>query len=162
MCTNSANFSKDLKNGDHIAVDGISSTAGLGLSLWHHGIYNDGCVYHFVGGSKENAGICKSEFMEFFSERNVLYQFINKGKCCSPEEVIHRAEQIFQTGEWPGYEVLRNNCEHFATFCKKGKAYSNQVKEFLTGTVTTIGVRSGFGCCCGGCCCICTRLECKQ
>ena len=114
------------------------------LSLWHHGIYNDGCVYHFVGGSKGNAGICKSGFMEFLRERNVLYQFIyEKGKCCSPEEVIHRAEQIFQTGEWPGYKLLRNNCEHFATFCKKGKAYSTQVKEYVTGAVTTIGAGVG-------------------
>ena len=100
MFTNSANFSRVLENGDHIAVDSISSTAGLGLlSLWHHGIYNDGYVHHFVGGSKGNAGICKSKFMEFLSERNVLYQFIYEGKCCSPEEVIHTAEQILQTGE---------------------------------------------------------------
>ena len=74
--------------------------------------------------------------MEFFSERNVLYQFIyEKGKCYSLEEVIRRAEQIFQTGKWPGYELLKNNCEHFATFCKKGKANSNQVKEIATGAI---------------------------
>ena len=152
MFTNGSNFFRDLKNGDHIAVDGMSSIAGLGLlSLWHHGIYNDGCVYHFVGESKGDAEIKKSELMDFFSGRNVLYQFIyEKGKCFSPEEVIHRAEQILLTGKWPGYELLKNNCEHFATFCKKGKAYSNQVKECVTKAVTTIGVGVGLVAAVGG------------
>ncbi|XP_062499881.1 lecithin retinol acyltransferase-like [Corticium candelabrum] len=117
---------RDLKNGDHIAVDGMSSIAG-------------------------DAEIKKSELMDFFSGRNVLYQFIyEKGKCFSPEEVIHRAEQILLTGKWPGYELLKNNCEHFATFCKKGKAYSNQVKECVTKAVTTIGVGVGLVAAVGG------------
>ena len=38
---------------------------------------------------------------------------------------------------------MRNNCEHFATFCKKGKAYSNQVEEIVTGAAT-IGVGVGL------------------
>jgi phage shock protein A len=42
--------------------------------------------------------------------------------------VIHRAQS--RLGERK-YNLLFNNCEHFATWCKTGVSYSKQVRKFI-------------------------------
>lgn len=53
----------------------------------------------------------------------------------SPEETVERAES--QLGR-EGYNLVFNNCEHFAVWCKTGVKESSQVQRFLEAVVGTI------------------------
>lgn len=71
----------------------------------------------------------KVNLSEVASKKN-LYRvdYEEEDKCYPPDEVIARAES--QIGE-PGlqnrrYHLFQNNCEHFATWCKTGEAFSEQ------------------------------------
>lgn len=66
--------------------------------------------------------------VDCFLDRHSLY--INDcGGCKPPSEVVKTAMEfcdgIRSFGE---YDLLNNNCEHFATFCKTGEKSSQQVE----------------------------------
>ncbi|XP_025114288.1 LOW QUALITY PROTEIN: uncharacterized protein LOC112576210 [Pomacea canaliculata] len=46
--------------------------------------------------------------------------------CYDPDEIVRRAES--KLGEM-GYHVCEKNCEHFATWCRYGVAWSDQVSQ---------------------------------
>ncbi len=55
-------------------------------------------------------------------------QEIRNYKLYSPEETVQRARsRLGQTG----YDLVKNNCEHFAIWCKTGIHESHQVNELL-------------------------------
>ena len=91
----------------------------------HHGIdCGDRSVIHL---RKYNDTITRTPFSEFTGGKKVYvkhypFSFI-------PDVVVRRAES--RLGEKARYNLLFNNCEHFATWCKLGYAYSQQVKDFV-------------------------------
>lgn len=55
---------------------------------------------------------------------------VRSGTCTTmesdpPEDVIHRAEYLLETQMFALYDVLRNNCEDFALYCKTGRMVFN-------------------------------------
>ena len=57
------------------------------------------------------------------------------------EKVIQRARS--RVGK-VNYNLIENNCEHFATWCKTGKGFSSQVYSFSKGVVTkSAGIAGG-------------------
>lgn len=60
-----------------------------------------------------------------------ILDFIFKAKytLLSPEETVKRAKS--RLGE-KAYNLTKNNCEHFALWCKTGKAFSRQVDGVLS------------------------------
>ena len=62
---------------------------------------------------KENGDLFRFDYADEIINRN------------PPEEVVERARE--KVGE-PGYNLLKKNCEHFATECKTGTGYCVQVK----------------------------------
>ena len=54
--------------------------------------------------------------------------FGNELTLYSPEETVERAES--QLGR-EGYNIVFNNCEHFAVWCKTGVKESSQVQRFI-------------------------------
>jgi hypothetical protein len=96
----------------------------------HHGIYvGAGQVVHYEGlsSSLRRGRIAKVRLAEFahghpvrvHGEANVAYSGI---------EVAARA--LSRLGE-DAYDVLRNNCEHFCSWCLVGAARSPQVEHLL-------------------------------
>ncbi|MGB7273123.1 MAG: lecithin retinol acyltransferase family protein [Geitlerinemataceae cyanobacterium] len=90
----------------------------------HHGIdCGDGTVIHYRKPSET-------------IERTSISTFTRGGKiyvrqydvCYIADTVIDRAES--RLGEHQ-YNLLYNNCEHFATWCKTGKNYSTQIEDFI-------------------------------
>ena len=69
-------------------------------------------------------GLLKLAIDSFFDNELTLY---------SPEETVERAES--QLGH-EGYNLVFNNCEHFAVWCKTGKHESSQVKNFIEAIVS--------------------------
>ena len=127
---------RQLENGDHILVNGVSpldcSLSSSSSFYYHHGIYSDGYVYHFFGDTQRDASVKKSRIEDFLNGRSGLYRINYYGQLCyDSQRVVERADEIFQYGTWPGYDLVSNNCEHFVTYCKTGIAYSSQVNNIF-------------------------------
>lgn len=92
----------------------------------HHGIdYGDGSVIHY----RKPSEIIERTSLETFARGNLVYvrQYAD-GFCFIPDVVIHRAKS--RLGERK-YNLLFNNCEHFATWCKTGISDSKQIRDFV-------------------------------
>ncbi len=90
----------------------------------HHGIdCGDGTVIHYRKGSET----IEQTSMGIFSGGNKIY-VRSYPTSFTPEVVLRRATSRLGEQE---YNLLFNNCEHFATWCKTGVSESKQVRELL-------------------------------
>ena len=106
-----------MSKGDHVWVRRPGYT--------HHGVeVADGMVVHFTGtpGHKRDASI-KKEPLETFA-RNCEVHVREYGQRLDVDETIRRAES--RLGQ-SGYDLYRNNCEHFARWCVTDDHKSSQV-----------------------------------
>ncbi|CAD5568827.1 lecithin retinol acyltransferase family protein [Escherichia coli] len=97
----------------------------------HHGIYvGNGKVIHYSGLSNglSKGCICETTLAEFVGGKNevTIITHSNADRIYTPVKVVARARA--RLGE-DAYNVIFNNCEHFATWCVTGKAESKQVKS---------------------------------
>ncbi len=110
--------------GDQIYV--MRSLAGLQSAYEHHGIdCGDGTVIHYSKRG-EVPKVTRTSLLEFASTQPVTVK--RYATCYLPDATIQRAAS--RLGETK-YSLLLNNCEHFATWCKTGRAVSHQVQDFL-------------------------------
>ena len=90
------------------------------LGYVHHGIYvGNHRVIHYSGEPtrKRDASVRESSLEDFASGGKIM---VLAYSCCdSPATVIDRARS--RLGE-RDYDLVHNNCEHFATWCKLGAA----------------------------------------
>lgn len=125
------------KKGDHIRV------VRAGALYAHHGIYvSDKEVIHFAGPtgdfqlSVSNVEIRKTTLKKFLNGGTLEvkeYTEEQKKDLLTPEQIVSLArESIGSTGRFFRYNIIFNNCEHFATFCTTGKYSSRQVKRVLS------------------------------
>lgn len=106
-----------MKKGDILRVS-IIRVSDIGPD--HFGIYDgEGGVYHFQGFDFDTALI----------KHTTLEEFENGGKCtvCSyyekefSDDVIVERAASYLGENFGGYNLITNNCEHFATWCATGK-----------------------------------------
>ena len=124
---------EDLRPGDHVYVWRRAFTYA------HHGIYTgiEGQeIIHFSGPSKRNAKISAATLDEFCQQSSIRLAAYG---CNSVSHFLKRAgtvyrqksqdaELVLQTAIkylsdphlWGDYDVVNNNCEDFAYFCKTG------------------------------------------
>ena len=111
-----------MQKGDIIFVS-VARKAGFGPR--HYGVY-DGVsgVYHFNGETINNVYIQHSPIEEFAQGGRVKIddQYIKR---FAPADVIKSAANAVGS-EFGGFNLLDNNCEHFATWCVTGKRQSMQ------------------------------------
>ena len=99
-----------------------------GLFL-HHGIdLGDGSVAHYLEGRE----ILRSPLVEF-SRGEPVCEVPYPAASCSPVGVTLR-RAMGRLGE-QNYNLLFNNCEHFAHWCKTGRHRSAQVESWLPAAV---------------------------
>jgi hypothetical protein len=97
---------------------------GLNGVYEHHGIdCGDGTVIHYR--KTGTATISRTSLAAFAAGNPVFVK--QQPMSYIPEVVIQRAES--RLGEQQ-YNLLRNNCEHFATWCKTGRNESEQLIQF--------------------------------
>jgi hypothetical protein len=92
----------------------------------HHGIdCGDDSVIHY----RKPSEIVERTSLATFTRGNPIYvkQYL-EGFCFIPEVVVERA--LSRLGEQK-YNMLFNNCEHFATWCKTGISDSKQIRDFI-------------------------------
>lgn len=92
----------------------------------HHGIdCGDGTVIHY----RKPSETIERTTLETFARGNPIYVAeYGDGFGYIPDVVVERAES--RLGEQK-YNLLFNNCEHFASWCKTGVSESQQVKDFV-------------------------------
>jgi hypothetical protein len=101
----------------------------------HHGIdLGDGTVAHYLEG-REILRSPKGDFSRGLEMTVVEYP---AGDCSPPGVTVRRA--MGRLGE-QNYNLLFNNCEHFAHWCKTGRHRSNQVEDWLhTGSLGALAI----------------------
>jgi len=115
----------------------------------HHGIdCGDGSVIHFVrtrGGGRRVARTSLEDFAVGSEVRVRTYR-----RRLPAEETVRNAESRIGRAD---YHLLRNNCEHLATWCCTGRPTSSQVRHWLLATqgavasvvaVQAVGVQLAF------------------
>lgn len=118
--------------GDHIRVE------RLGGLYTHHAIYiGNNMVIHFApdNGSEildwSSAKVRKNTLEEFSKGRKIqvkLYSEAEQSSLYSTEKIIENATRSLGKSN---YNLLFNNCEHFANACTLGIYRSPQVEEFF-------------------------------
>ncbi|MBD1194052.1 lecithin retinol acyltransferase family protein [Vulcanococcus sp. Clear-D1] len=101
----------------------------------HHGIdLGDGTVAHYLEGRE----ILRSPVQEFSRGQPLSVVSYPDGSCSAPGVTLRRA--MGRLGE-QNYNLLFNNCEHFAHWCKTGRHRSEQVENWLhTGSLRALGL----------------------
>eukprot|EP01062_Namystynia_karyoxenos_P066425 TRINITY_DN60359_c0_g1_i1.p1 TRINITY_DN60359_c0_g1~~TRINITY_DN60359_c0_g1_i1.p1 ORF type:complete len:499 (+),score=104.53 TRINITY_DN60359_c0_g1_i1:105-1499(+) len=121
----------------------------------HHGVYtgNGGTVIHYCSdrGKKDPAGkmlvreTCFHMFVCARTDVEVEAVEYSEGGCFDRSHTMRLARQSLGKGE---FSLLANNCEHFASWCKKGRGVSEQVdtvEEVGKGAVSVAGGAAGGG-----------------
>ena len=101
---------------------------------FHEGIYvSDGEVIHFSGEpgeSKRSAKVIKTD-LETFLEGGVVevkrFSSLEDRARFPKDEVVKRARRALKDQSAGKYNVILNNCEHFANNCVFGKKISEQL-----------------------------------
>ena len=106
-----------MARGDHVYVR-------RGRRYTHHGIdCGDGSVIHYAGPRGSVRRVARSPIEEFAAGSEVLVRAYETR--LSADEAIANAESRLGSS---GYHLVRNNCEHFATWASTGAARSGQVR----------------------------------
>jgi hypothetical protein len=106
------------------AADHLQAPRQHGLFL-HHGIdLGDGSVAHYLEGRE----ILRSPLEDFSRGELITAVTYPEGECSPVGVTLRRA--MGRIGE-QRYNLLFNNCEHFAHWCKTGRHRSAQVEDWL-------------------------------
>ena len=92
----------------------------------HYGIdCDDGTVIHY----RKPSEIIEQTSLATFSRGNPVYLAeYSQGFAYIPDVVVERAKSRLGENQ---YNLLTNNCEHFAYWCKTGINHSKQIKNYL-------------------------------
>lgn len=114
------------------AADHLQAPRQHGL-FNHHGIdLGDGTVAHYLEGRQ----ILRSPVEEFSHGQPLIV--VPYGDASPPGVTLRRA--MGRLGE-QRYNLLFNNCEHFAIWCKTGRHRSVQVEDWLhTGSLGALAI----------------------
>lgn len=123
----------DLLPGDHVYVKRTTR------HYKHHGIYiGHGKVIHVSGSIREKRDPeVRETDLSTFLNGGILRRRNYKKRLPASETIRIAKKQLRNTS----FSIIRNNCEHFATFCVTGKKKSRQVRKILYGlTTATAGI----------------------
>ncbi|MCX5949747.1 MAG: lecithin retinol acyltransferase family protein, partial [Cyanobacteria bacterium] len=106
------------------AADHLQAPRQHGL-FNHHGIdLGDGTVAHYLEGRE----ILRSPRQDFCRDQEITVVTYPTDSCSPAGVTLRRA--MGRLGE-QNYNLLFNNCEHFAHWCKTGRHRSSQVEDWL-------------------------------
>ncbi|MDP4182425.1 MAG: lecithin retinol acyltransferase family protein [Bacillota bacterium] len=100
-----------------------------GINYEHYGIYiGDNKVIHYMtpnnSGKASDAEVAETTMDGHFDKDKMFVLKFDKEKVFNPEETVKRAKSML--GE-KKYNLVTDNCEHFALWCKIGVRKSYQV-----------------------------------
>ncbi|MFL6602918.1 MAG: lecithin retinol acyltransferase family protein [Steroidobacteraceae bacterium] len=99
------------------------------LAYRHHGIYvGGGLVIHYAGWITYRHGLIEAIPLGNFAGKRPVRVGRVPAEARHGEDIVRRARS--RLGE-RGYDVLKNNCEHFCSWCQVGESRSTQVDMLL-------------------------------
>ena len=105
------------------------------INYFHYGIYvGDDEVIHF----KDKSTIEQTN-MDVFTEGGIAWVDKEVERIFTRKEVVKRAKENLGS-DFGGYSLLRNNCEHFTTYCARGVKFSRQVSPLSGKSCEDLGV----------------------
>ncbi|MFC5175246.1 lecithin retinol acyltransferase family protein [Nocardioides taihuensis] len=126
-----------MSRGDHLFVR-------RGRRYSHHGIdCGDGTVIHFSGGRRPGRRVERTTLADFTGTSELRVR-VHRNRLPA-DEVVANAESR------PGsqdYHLVRNNCEHLATWASTGSSGSRQVRGWALaapGAFASVGVADAAG-----------------
>lgn len=118
---------REAKYGDIVGTTYEFDAYGYKINYEHYGIYiGDNKVIHYnsVDGTMKNAEISEGDMSKNFpSGKYFVLDFGDNAKF-SADDTVKRAKS--RLGE-NNYNLITNNCEHFAVWCKTDNAVSYQI-----------------------------------
>lgn len=116
-----------MARGDHLYVQ-------RGRHYTHHGIdCGDGTVIHHIGPRGRLRHIGRTSMEAFASGSEVRVRtHVDR---LDPETTVRSAEARLGSRD---YHLVRNNCEHFASWCCTGRAASSQVRRWVLAAQGTV------------------------
>jgi hypothetical protein len=118
--------------GDHGLLPGTHIASLNERGAFHHGILvgADHAV-HFEGTSPANAHVREDPIAKAFGNATKIFVIVHKRPRDMDGAMVVAAarSRIGATGAYPSrqFDIISNNCEHFATWCATGKIRSVQV-----------------------------------
>jgi hypothetical protein len=124
---------------DSPAFGDVVCVSRLGGAYWHYGVYIGGgdVIHHASTNGDFGGNICIHQAS--------LVKFLDGGQCnvCdfpstrvfTPEETVNRARSCLNGN---GYNLVFNNCEHFAVWCKTGCHTSTQVNKAVNNVLPAV------------------------
>ncbi len=126
-----------MARGDHIY-------ARRGRRYSHHGVdCGDGTVVHYVGPRGTVRRVARTPYDVFAAGCTVRIRTYERR--LSADQAVAHAESRLGV---PDYHLVRNNCEHFATWCCTGRAASSQVRRWAVaaqGTLASVVAAQSIG-----------------
>ena len=129
---------KPPQRGDHIRVQRME-----GLYA-HHGVYvSDREVIHFTGADDDSIldwdkpEVISTDLATFLKDGTLeVKEYTDEefADLYSPEQIVNYAHACLG---YKGYNLIFNNCEHFANVCTLGRFRSNQVNRFFNTVLNT-------------------------
>ena len=101
-------------------------------NYYHHGVYlGKNKVAHFSGINKADAKTRSCDILEFMKGAvdGMLYrvEYDDPALVISTENTLRYANEAIENPvNWPGYQLIKNTCESFATWLKTGIKESAQ------------------------------------
>ena len=101
------------------------------LAYRHHGIYlGGGRVIHYAGRISYPRGLVETVALREFVGGRRFRVGRTPGESLYGDDIVRRAQS--RLGECR-YDIFKNNCEHFCSWCQVGESRSKQVERFLQG-----------------------------
>jgi len=118
---------REAKYGDIVGITYEFDVYGYKFNYEHYGIYiGDNKVIHYnsLDGTMRSAEISEGDMSKNFPSGKYFVLDFGSNVKFSSEDTVKRAES--RLGE-NNYNLITNNCEHFAVWCKTDNAVSYQI-----------------------------------
>lgn len=118
---------REARYGDIVGTAYDFDVYGYKYNYDHYGIYignNKVIHYNSLDGTMKNAEICEGDMSSNFPSGKYFVLDFGSNAKFSAADTVKRAKS--RIGE-KGYNLLTNNCEHFAVWCKTGNSVSYQI-----------------------------------
>lgn len=134
-----------------VKISSLGSSSSKGsksigaFTCWHHGIVSqvtvegNVTVVHFCLPDPEQAQQnspavrqIRETSLEWFLANGTDAQVVDAEPAFVYDDVVHRARQYLGAGD---YSLPTRNCEHFASWCYEGSAFSRQMHAFGSGAI---------------------------
>ncbi|KAH9504461.1 hypothetical protein Btru_063699 [Bulinus truncatus] len=100
--------------------------------ITHYGIYiGNGVIIHVAGENKNDSEV-RIEALDLVKNGDKSWVANNDEKLGKPADAAEIEERAIRKKGKFEYNVIFNNCKHFANFCRYGKEYSSQTDLWET------------------------------